>query len=57
MEKFIIMGGNRLNGEITLQAAKNAILPLMSCCILCAQEVTLRNCPPITDVKKMAEII
>ena len=57
MEKFIIMGGNCLNGEITLQAAKNAILPLMSCCILCAQEVTLRNCPPITDVKKMAEII
>lgn len=57
MEKFIIMGGNRLNGEITLQAAKNAILPLMSCCILCEEEVTLCNCPHITDVGKMAEII
>ena len=57
MEKFIIMGGNRLNGEITMQAAKNAILPLMSCCILCEREVVLHNCPPITDVRKMAEII
>lgn len=57
MDKFIVMGGNRLNGEITLHAAKNAILPLLSCCLLCEEEVVLRDCQPLSDVKKMTEII
>ncbi len=57
MDKFIVMGGNRLNGEITLHAAKNAVLPLLSCCILCDEEIVLQDCQPLSDVKKMAEII
>ncbi len=57
MDKFIVMGGNRLNGEITLHAAKNAVLPLLSCCLLCEEEVVLRDCQPLSDVKKMTEII
>ncbi|MBQ2822965.1 MAG: UDP-N-acetylglucosamine 1-carboxyvinyltransferase [Oscillospiraceae bacterium] len=49
MQKLIINGGRRLNGEITVQGAKNAVLPVMAAAILCDGRVTLRNCPRITD--------
>ena len=49
MQKLIINGGKRLNGEITVQGAKNAALPIIAAAILCDDKVTLRNCPRITD--------
>lgn len=57
MEKFIIIGGNRLNGTVTVGAAKNAVLPLMSCCLLCGDKVTIKDCPNISDVRAMTEIL
>ncbi len=57
MDKFIIMGGNRLHGKVSVQSAKNTVLPLLSCCILCKEQIVLKNCPCISDVKKMTEII
>lgn len=50
MQKLIINGGKRLNGEITVQGAKNAVLPIMAAALLCSGETVLRNCPRITDV-------
>lgn len=49
MQKLIITGGKRLGGEITLQGAKNSVLPLLAAAILCKGRVTLGNCPEITD--------
>lgn len=57
MDKFIVMGGKRLEGSVNIQAAKNSVLPLLSCSILCKEEIVLENCPPISDVKKMMQII
>ena len=34
MQRLIIQGGSRLNGEITVQGAKNAALPLLAGCVL-----------------------
>ena len=35
MQKFIIKGGSRLSGELTLQGSKNSSLPIMAAALLC----------------------
>ena len=57
MEKFIINGGNKLYGEINVQGAKNAVLPLLSAAILTEETVSLKNVPDLTDVRNMVAIL
>ena len=30
MSKYIIVGGNKIGGELSIQGAKNAVLPLIA---------------------------
>ena len=39
MEKFFIIGGNHLEGEVEIDSAKNSILPLMAASLLVEGEV------------------
>ena len=55
--KFIIHGGNKLFGIIENQTSKNAVLPIMSACLLTNGIVTLKKCPNITDVSNMISIL
>lgn len=57
MQKLIIKGGNRLGGEIRLQGAKNAALPIMAAAVLCGERVVLHNCPKISDVYSAMRIL
>ena len=51
MSSYIINGGSPLFGEVAVSGGKNAVLPLLSAALLCSEgEVTLSNCPCITDV-------
>jgi UDP-N-acetylglucosamine 1-carboxyvinyltransferase len=57
MEKFIIEGGIKLNGEVTPAGNKNAALPLIAACLLTEEPVTLHNVPAIGDVKAMRHLL
>lgn len=57
MEKYIIYGGNRLEGEVSVNAAKNCVLVLMAASILTEDKVQIRDCPDITDVRNMQCIL
>lgn len=57
MQKFIITGGNRLNGEIELQGSKNSALPIMAAAFLAKGKCTLESCPNLTDVYSAARIL
>ena len=57
MEKFIISGGKKLNGEVVVNSAKNAILPIIAGSLLTQRQVVLNKVPKIADVYKMLEII
>lgn len=59
MEKFLIRGGNRLEGTIRVGGAKNSILPVLAAVLLnkTGDEVILTNVPRIRDVVKMVEIL
>ena len=57
MEGFYIIGGNRLEGEVKIDSAKNALLPIIAGCILIKGEVLLQDVPKYSDVLAMCEII
>lgn len=57
MEKLIINGGKRICGEIKIGGAKNAVLPLLAAAMLTDKTVVLTNCPMISDVKDMLDIL
>lgn len=51
MAQYIIEGGNKLKGKITLSGNKNEILPCLAACLLTEDNVTLKNVPKTTDVE------
>lgn len=57
MEQFFIIGGNSLNGEIEIDSAKNALLPIIACSIIIKGEVILKKVPKYSDVLAMCKII
>lgn len=57
MSKFIIHGGNKLEGEVKISGSKNAALPIIAATILNQGKTTLYNVPNIQDVQTMFEII
>ncbi len=50
MGSFKISGGRRLSGEVSVQGAKNSILPILSAAILSPGISTIHNCPRLCDV-------
>ncbi len=57
MDKLIIHGGNRLNGEIPISGAKNAALPILCTGLLTADDVVLTNVPHLKDVQTMLDLL
>jgi UDP-N-acetylglucosamine 1-carboxyvinyltransferase len=50
LDKLLIKGGNRLEGEIAISGAKNAALPILAATLLASEPVTVRNVPHLKDV-------
>lgn len=57
MGKFIINGGYKLYGEVKIQSAKNAVLPLFAAALLTEEEIIIKNVPELIDVDNMIKII
>ena len=55
--KFVVEGGARLKGAVTVSGSKNAALPMMAAALLAKGPTVLRNVPDLTDVHLMAEIL
>lgn len=56
-QKFIIDGGKPLIGEIEVQTAKNAALPIIAACILTDEPVVIEKCPHLKDIDAMLDIM
>ena len=57
MESFVINGGNRLEGEIIPQGAKNEALQILCAVLLTPKKVTITNLPNIVDVNKLIDLL
>ena len=50
MSCYQITGGRRLEGRLTVQGAKNSVLPILAATLLAPGTSTIRNCPDLSDV-------
>ena len=57
MERFIINGGQKLSGEISVNGAKNAALKILAACLLTDKSWTISNVPQIEDVFRLIELL
>ena len=57
MDKYYVRGGRRLSGEIFIPSAKNSVLPIIACSILSREDIEIRNCPRLSDIERMTDII
>lgn len=57
MSYYIINGGHRLEGAVSVGGAKNAALAIIPAAILCGEPCVIENLPYINDVRVMTELL
>ncbi|MCI8301128.1 MAG: UDP-N-acetylglucosamine 1-carboxyvinyltransferase [Oscillospiraceae bacterium] len=57
MSHITIQGGRRLEGALTVQGAKNSVLPILAATILHPGRTVLRGCPRLSDVEASIRIL
>ena len=57
MERLVISGEQRLNGEIKISGMKNSALPIIFATILVKEECIIDNVPLVSDVLNALEIL
>ena len=50
MCKYIVRGGNKIEGKLDIRGAKNSILPIMAATILNENKSTIHNVPNISNI-------
>ena len=58
MEKIIVRGGNRLNGTVKVEGAKNAVLPVIAATLLASEgKSVIHDVPALSDVFTISEVL
>lgn len=57
MEKYVVKGGDKLSGEVTISGAKNAIVAILPTTILSDEPCVIENIPNISDVNITLQIM
>lgn len=57
MNKLIIRGGSKLNGEVFISSAKNSVLPIIAASILGNGICMINNAPMLEDVFVIADVL
>ncbi len=57
MSVIVVEGGQRLEGTVRVQGAKNAVLPILAATVLCGDESRVENCPALSDVAATVRIL
>jgi UDP-N-acetylglucosamine 1-carboxyvinyltransferase len=57
MAKFIVKGGQKLKGEVTVSGSKNAALPILCATLLTKDKTVLKNVPDIADIRSMISLM
>ncbi|HJL61684.1 MAG TPA: UDP-N-acetylglucosamine 1-carboxyvinyltransferase [Pseudomonadales bacterium] len=57
MDKLLIHGGTRLDGELRASGAKNSALKMLTASLLANEPVTISNVPHLRDITTMIELL
>ena len=50
MSVILVEGGKKLSGALTVQGAKNSVLPMLAATVLCPGVCCMKGCPELSDV-------
>ena len=57
MKKYIITGGNVIDGKIEAECAKNAVLLFLAASVMTDENIIIEKCPDIADVNIMRKLL
>ena len=57
MERLLINGGRKLDGEVQISGAKNAVLPILAASLLTNGCCVIKNVPKLDDVYVMLSVL
>lgn len=57
MNRYIINGGAKLSGEVTISGAKNSVLPILAATVIGGNISTISNIPNLRDVEIMVKLL
>ncbi len=57
MDKMVIVGGEKLAGEVRISGAKNAALPILASSLLVGGWNTFHNIPDLMDIKTIKKLL
>lgn len=57
MDTFVVEGGSRLSGRVTINGSKNAALPILAAVLLTDEPVVLRDVPNLADIRNMLKLL
>ncbi len=57
MDALLINGSTKLEGEVTISGAKNAVLPILAATLLTREKCIIRRAPNLSDVSFMGQIL
>ena len=57
MEKYVILGGSKLEGEGEISGAKNSAVALIAASIMVKGECLIENVPRVTDIYVLTDIL
>jgi UDP-N-acetylglucosamine 1-carboxyvinyltransferase len=57
MDRFRIVGPNRINGQVEVAGAKNAALPALAASLLSTESIELVGLPAVRDIKTMQALL
>ena len=57
LDRFRVIGGAHLRGEVTVTGAKNSVLKLMAASLLASGKTRITNVPEIADVNIMSDLL
>lgn len=57
MDKIVIIGGKKLNGDVQISGAKNAVLPVMAATLLAPGKYRISRVPNLRDTRTMIRLL
>ena len=57
MEQYVIKGGQRLEGEVVINGAKNAALGIIAAALMTDEQVTIENLPDVLDINVLLDAL
>src|SRR5690625_3554560 len=58
MDKIVVKGGRRLNGNVKVEGAKNAVLPVLAASLIASEgKSVIHDVPTLDDVYTINEVL